>query len=40
MKRDAMVLVRGIYSANKAKDKVVYLETCRDYNLVSFFFYK
>lgn len=27
MKRDAIQLVRSIYRANKAKDKVVYLET-------------
>ena len=30
MKRDAIQLVRSIYRANKAKDKVVYLETFLD----------
>ncbi|NCC99703.1 MAG: four helix bundle protein [Bacteroidia bacterium] len=30
MKRDAMVLVRGIYRANKSKDKQEYLETLLD----------
>jgi hypothetical protein len=30
MKRDAMVLVRGIYRANKSKEKHEYLETLLD----------
>lgn len=30
MKRDSIQLVRSIYRANKAKDKVVYLETFLD----------
>ncbi len=30
MKRDAMVLVRGIYRANKSKEKQEYLETLLD----------
>jgi hypothetical protein len=30
MKRDAMVLVRGIYRANKSKEKQKYLETLLD----------
>ena len=30
MKRDAMVLVRGIYRANKSKEKQTYLETLLD----------
>lgn len=37
MKRDAIQLVRSIYSANKAKDKVVYLETfLDDFELLKF----
>jgi hypothetical protein len=30
MKRDAMVLVRGIYRANKSKEKQEYLKTLLD----------
>jgi hypothetical protein len=30
MKRDAIRLLRNIYRANKAKDKLVYLETFLD----------
>ena len=37
MKRDAIQLVRSIYRANKAKDKVVYLETfLDDFELLKF----
>lgn len=34
MKRDSIQLVRSIYRANKAKDKVVYLETFNMSSLV------
>ncbi len=37
MKRDAIQLVRSIYRANKAKDKVVYLEAfLDDFELLKF----
>jgi hypothetical protein len=41
MKRDAIQLVRSIYRANKAKDKVVYLETfLDDFELLNVKFHK
>jgi len=37
MKRDGVVLIRSMYRANKAKDKIVYLETfLDDFELLKF----